>query len=87
MREADAVGIDAPFGWPRFLIDHLPAYARESSFLSTPGKRRLREPPLAETPAFAGLPVSGCGHPEVALVAHFADGGRWSDSTKIGFAG
>ena len=36
MREADAVGIDAPFGWPRFLIDNLPAYAHEGRWPPKP---------------------------------------------------
>jgi Protein of unknown function (DUF429) len=34
--DADAVGIDAPFGWPRFIVEHLPRYAAEGSWPPKP---------------------------------------------------
>lgn len=36
MRRADAVGIDAPFGWPRFIVEHLPKYAAEGKWPPKP---------------------------------------------------
>ena len=36
MSGADAVGIDAPFGWPRFIVEHLPRYAAKGSWPPKP---------------------------------------------------